>query len=178
MRPDELRCEYAVDPLGIDARRPRLSWQTPSEPRGYRQSAYRIVVAGSRAALDASGAPIWDSGKVGSEHSVNVAYAGRALGSGERCWWRVRTWDRQDRAGAWSEPAWFEMGLLEAEDWQGAWIAAPPGVSAPLLRTEVTLAAAPARARARVYLSGLGYYELRINGGSRASRCTASATWR
>ena len=162
MRPTELRCEYAVDPQGIDARRPRLSWQTPAEPCGYRQSAYQVVVAGSMAALRSGGELLWDSGRVASERSVNVPYAGRALGSGERCCWRVRTWDRQDRAGAWSEAAWFEMGLLEADDWQGAWIAAQRGVSAPLLRTEFTLAAAPARAR--VYLSGLGYYELRING--------------
>ena len=162
MRPNELRCEYAVDPLGIDARQPRLSWLTPAQPCGYRQSAYRIVAAGSRAALRARAELIWDSGKVASERSVNLPYAGRALGSGERCWWRVRTWDREDRAGTWSEAAWFEMGLLEADDWQGTWIAAQRGISAPLLRTEFTLGAAPARAR--LYLCGLGYYELRING--------------
>ena len=162
MRPNELRCEYAVDPLGIDARRPRLSWLTPAQPCGYLQSAYRIVVAGSSAALRAGAELIWDSGKVASERSVNVPYAGRALGSGERCWWRVRTWDPEDRAGAWSEAAWFEMGLLEADDWRGTWIAAQRGISAPLLRTELTLGAAPARAR--LYLCGLGYYELRING--------------
>ena len=162
MKPTELRCEYAVDPLGIDARPPRLSWQTPAEPRGYRQSAYRIVVAGSKAGLEAGGEPTWDSGKVASERSVNVPYAGRALASRERCCWRVRTWDREDRASAWSEPGWFEMGVLEAEDWHGTWIAAEQGISAPLLRTEFTLAAAAARAR--VYLSGLGYYELRVNG--------------
>ena len=162
MRPTELRCEYAVDPLGIDARRPRLSWQTPAEPCGYRQSAYQVVVAGSVAALRTGGELLWDSGRVASERSVNVPYAGRELGSGERCCWQVRTWDRVDRAGAWSEAAWFEMGLLAADDWQGAWIAAQRGISSPLLRTELTLAAAPARAR--VYLSGLGYYELRING--------------
>ena len=162
MRPTELRCEYAVDPLGIDARQPRLSWQTPAEPCGYRQSAYQVVVAGSVAALRTGGELLWDSGRVASERSVNVPYAGRELGSGERCCWQVRTWDRVDRAGAWSEAAWFEMGLLAADDWQGAWIAAQRGISSPLLRTEFTLAAAPARAR--VYLSGLGYYELRING--------------
>ena len=160
--PAELRCEYAVDPLGIDAREPRLSWQTPAEPCGYRQSAYQVVVGAGVAALRTGGELLWDSGKVASERSVNVPYAGRALASGERCCWRVRTWDREDRAGAWSEAAWFELGLLEADDWQGAWIAAERGISAPLLRTEFTLAAAPARAR--VYLSGLGYYELRING--------------
>ena len=119
-------------------------------------------MAGSSAALRAGAELIWDSGKVASERSVNVPYAGRALGSGERCWWRVRTWDPEDRAGAWSEAAWFEMGLLEVDDWRGTWIAAQRGISAPLLRTELTLGAAPARAR--LYLCGLGYYELRING--------------
>ena len=161
-RPGELRCEYAVDPLGVDARRPRLSWQTPVEPYGYRQSAYQVVVGASVAVLRIGGELLWDSGKVASERSVNVPYAGRALASGERCCWRVRTWDWEDHASAWSEAAWFELGLLEADDWRGDWIAAERGISAPLLRTEFTLAAAPTRAR--VYLSGLGYYELRING--------------
>ena len=70
--------------------------------------------------------------------------------------------------------AWFELGLLEADDWQGAWIAAERGISAPLLRTEFTLAAAPARAR--VYLSGLGYYELRINGAKVGRRVLDAAS--
>ena len=157
MTPTELRCEYTVDPLGIDAHHPRLSWLIDAEPRGCVQSAYQILVTGG-----AAGAVIWDSGKVASGRSVNVPYAGRALDSGERCGWRVRTWDRADRAGAYSEPGWFEMGLLEPGDWQGPWIAAERGISAPLLRTEFTLSGAPERAR--LYLSGLGYYELRING--------------
>ena len=77
MKPTELRCEYAVDPLGIGALPPRLCWQTPAEPRGCRQSAYRIAAAGSPEALEAGGELLWDSGKVASGRSVNVPYAGR-----------------------------------------------------------------------------------------------------
>ena len=91
-----------------------------------------------------------------------VAYGGAPLRGGQRYWWRVQTWDRDGRPGSDSPPATFEMALLEPEDWEAAWISAAAGVSAPLLRTETVLNDRPVRARC--YVSGLGYYELYING--------------
>ena len=158
----ELCCEYAVNPIGIDVPDPRFSWILAASRRGQVQSAYQILVASSAQALDRDAGDQWDSGMVASDASVNVPYAGAALGSGERCWWKVRVWDGQGSACAYSAGASFEMGLLQPEDWSGSWIQADGAIAAPLLRKEFTLAHS-VRA-ARVYLCGLGLYELSING--------------
>src|SRR5262249_16220904 len=77
-------------------------------------------------------------------------------------YWKLRIWDRNGRSSAYSSSSFFEMGLLSARDWQGQWIAAKRGISSPLLRREFSIDA-PVR-RARVYVSGLGYYGLSIHG--------------
>ena len=168
------KCEYQVDPLGLDEPAPRFSWRIQATDRsqsqsayravarGQSQSAYRVLVSSSRAGLDAGIGDRWDSGRVASETTNAVAYEGEPLRSGERCWWRVQTWDRDGRPGADSPPATFEMALLDPGDWDASWICAAAGVSAPLLRTETVLIDRPVRARC--YVSGLGYYELYING--------------
>ncbi len=162
LTPVELKCEYAGNPLGIHVPQPRFSWLLEADRRGQMQSAYQILVSASERAMASGQGDKWDSGKVGSERSVNVAYAGENLSSGETCCWKVRAWDADDRPGPWSESATFSMGLLEAGDWMGKWIAAPEEISAPLLRKEFTL---HEKVRtAKVYISGLGYYELHING--------------
>src|SRR2546421_13022352 len=102
----QLRCEYFVNPLGIDARQPRLSWQIDDSRRGARQTAYHIVVS-------SSDAPLWDSGKVDSDQSIHVEYQGPPLKSRQRCEWKVRMWDAEGQITAWSERASFEIGLLE-----------------------------------------------------------------
>ncbi len=121
--PAELSCEYAVNPLGIDVAQPRFSWVLQSSRRGQVQSAYQILVAGNQNKLRADIGDKWDSGKVDSDRSVNVAYRGKALGSGEASWWKVRVWDKDGKASTYSTPARFEMGLLRQRDWQGKWIA-------------------------------------------------------
>ena len=164
MTPSNPTCEYARNPVGIDTAQPRFSWIPQSGKRGQLQTAYQVLVASSPDKLAADTGDKWDSGKVKSDQTVNVPYAGESLGSAERCWWKVRVWDAEDRGGAWSEAATFEMGLLNEGDWQGKWIAADVGISSPLFRRELTLAG-PVR-RARAYICGLGYYELYVNGAS------------
>lgn len=121
--PVQLRCEYAINPLGIDVAQPRLSWGLDADRRGERQTAYQILVAGSRDKLDRDQGDLWDSGKVESDQSIHVAHAGKSLLSGARVHWKVRVWDRDDRMSAYSEPAWWEMGLLKPSDWVARWIA-------------------------------------------------------
>ncbi|HXK09895.1 MAG TPA: family 78 glycoside hydrolase catalytic domain [Vicinamibacteria bacterium] len=156
-----LRCEYKVDPLGIDAAQPRLSWQLRSDARDVVQSAYEVQVT-------RDGKLLWDTGRVTSSRSVLVPYGGPALESSRRYSWRVRVWDGSGRASAWSAPASWEMGLLSPEDWKARWIEAegsedkktsPP---APMLRGSFTLQGAVRSARA--YATSLGLYELEING--------------
>jgi len=157
----QLKCEYATNPLGIDVLRPRFSWQTASQRRGWLQSAYQILVATSSEKLKAGSADQWDSGRVSSDMCVGVPYSGPSLKSATEYYWKVRTWDEKARVRE-SSIATFEMGLLARSDWEGSWIAAKEKISAPLLRKEFTVAQQVARAR--VYISGVGYYELSING--------------
>src|ERR1039457_6186480 len=85
VRPQQLRCEYRVNPQGIDATEPRLSWVlVPVDPkaRALRQSAYRILVASSEAALRGNTGDLWDSGKTASTDSIHIVYRGRPLNSG------------------------------------------------------------------------------------------------
>ncbi|MFV3073496.1 family 78 glycoside hydrolase catalytic domain [Niveispirillum fermenti] len=118
--PQGLRVEYAVTPIGLDEQAPRLAWLSPVA----RQSAYRIRVAQDPAALE-TGPLAWDSGKVASGDNVHIPYAGHRLAAGTRYWWQVMVWDANGRPGAWSPPDWWEMGLLDADQWQAGWISGP-----------------------------------------------------
>jgi len=124
---DRLRCEYRTDPLGIDVVKPRLSWIIKSDRRGQRQTAYQVLVASTPQKLAADRGDLWDSGKVSSDETIHVAYAGKPLASRMRCHWKVRVWDAHGEPTAWSEPAIWSMGLLQPEDWQARWIAADTG---------------------------------------------------
>jgi alpha-L-rhamnosidase len=117
-----LRCESLVNPLGIDAKPPRLSWQLEASARGVKQSAYQILVASRASDLQAGRADLWDSGKVMSDASVLVPYAGWPLASHQACFWKVRVWDATGRVSAWSQPAHWSMGLLAPADWRAQWI--------------------------------------------------------
>ena len=119
---DHLRCEYLVNPEGIDVERPRLSWVLKSEQRGQTQSAYRVLVASSPEQLKQGRGDLWDSGKVASNQSKHLAYAGQTLRSQVQCYWKVMVWDFAGKPSAWSAPAYWSMGLLEAADWQADWI--------------------------------------------------------
>ena len=97
---DGLQCEYRANPLGLDAPQPRLSWLLESSERGQRQSAYQVLAATSPDLLSKGKADLWDSGKVPSGESVHVVYGGQPLRAGQRVYWKVRAWDRDDRPSA------------------------------------------------------------------------------
>jgi len=182
----ELRCEYRVEPLGVDVVKPRLSWIMESRQRGQMQSAYQIMVSDSEEKLKQNEGQLWDSGKVKSAQSQGlltesnqVVYKGQPLFSRMRCYWKVRVWDKDGKVSAWSKPAMWTVGLLESGDWRAKWIGydveqlssqnkgksdpnklfLPPP---PYLR-RAFLVGRPIK-RAVVYASALGLYELHING--------------
>jgi alpha-L-rhamnosidase len=159
-----LRCEYRDTPLGIDTPQPRLSWAIESDQRGERQTAYQILVASSPALLAKDAGDLWDSGKVTTDQSIQVAYAGKPLLSRQACVWKVTVWPAAGAAIT-SKPAAWSMGLLSPEDWQAKWIGSPTAAAvepAPMLRK--TFALEKTIQRATAYVSGLGYYELSVNG--------------
>ena len=182
LRPVGLKCEYRVDPLGIDERVPRLSWALESEGRAQVQSAYRILVARSEKDLESEEDLLWDSGRVESARSVSVEYEGEALRSGSRCVWKVRVWDEASAPSPYSRSAVFEMGLLERSDWKSDWISLGKGpdedfepptgdeyddlanglAPSPYLRKEFSLARSVRKAR--LYATARGVYELFVNG--------------
>jgi alpha-L-rhamnosidase len=155
-----LRVEYRANPLGVEAVRPRLGWIVASDDRGAAQAGYRALVASSEAGLSKDVGDLWDSGRVTSDQSVGVEYGGKALGSRTRCFWKVRVWDSKGEPSAWSAVGRWEMGLLAAEDWRAAWIAAD--VPGPLFRRSFTIARPFVAARA--YVCGVGCHELYVNG--------------
>lgn len=163
----KLRCEYKTDPIGIDVPRPRLSWQLSSSEKNVLQTSYEIRVAESEAAL-VKGKTFWTTGKQLSDESTHVEYAGPALVSGYTYYWQVRVGDNHGHISDWSKTATWEMGLLNPADWKAKWIT-PNLVEdekksnpSPILRTE--FAVKKKIARARLYASAMGLYEMELNG--------------
>jgi alpha-L-rhamnosidase len=164
----ELRCERVVDPLGVGEQNPVFSWVPVAAGGAETQTAYRVLVATDPSRLSEGTADLWDSGPVESDAVSGVAYGGPALSSRTRAWWSVQLWDRTGEAGPVSASASFEMGLLRADDWGATWIGGAVGEAAPLLRTEFSIDGEVRSARA--YVTGLGYYELRLNGAKVGDR--------
>ncbi len=159
--------------LGTDILKPRLSWKLQSTGRSIKQAAYELWVASSREKLLNNEADLWKSNKIFSDESVNVPYGGKPLSSYQRCYWRVKVWDNNGNVAI-SDPQLWTMGLLKPSDWQAKWIGLngfnksdqPDSVmtrlSARFLRKEFS--AAKKVVDATAYISGLGLYELYING--------------
>jgi alpha-L-rhamnosidase len=162
LNPHSLTCEYFTNPIGIDVPQPRLSWKSNAQVRGARQTAYQIIVT------DRADVVLWDSGKVASDASVHVPYAGPELKPGQRCHWRVHVWDEADAASEWSDTAFWEMGMLDSANWRADWITpdSDEDISqsqpAPMLRREFKVNGEVVSAR--LYATSLGLYECWLNG--------------
>jgi alpha-L-rhamnosidase len=124
--PIDLRCEHLINPLGIDDINPRLSWKLEStnpKKRNQYQTAYQIVAANSRSALEQKDFNLWNTGQIESDQSTLVPYNGKPLQSHLQCWWKVRVWDEDGNKSEWSQPVFWSMGLLNKKAWAGAkWI--------------------------------------------------------
>ncbi len=178
-----LKTEGRTNPTGIDAVQPRLSWQLAARPptaRGVTQTAYRVLVASSRAHLRRNQGDVWDSRHINSSAQVQALGIGANLEPESRYYWKVMVWDRNGRPSAWSAPASWYAGMLHASAWKAHWIAAgndgpplpparegvdlPERTPAPLPLFRRGFAIRKHVASALVAVSGLGQYELRING--------------
>ena len=161
-----LKTEYKKNPIGIDITIPRLSWQIVSKEKNVMQNAYRIQVATSLDNLE-NGNFVWDSGKIFSDKSVCIEYAGQKLKSSQRYFWHVCVWIDENNHQR-SEPAFWETALLDNDEWKAEWIhpLIEEDISkvcpCPLLRKEFNLG--KKIKTAKVYVTSLGLYELEING--------------
>lgn len=159
-----LTCEYRTNPLGIDMKKPRISWKITSSGRGTVQKAYQVHVSDREDFTSI----LWDSGIVHSQESLHIEYEGAELKDKTRYYYRVKIWDNKDRESAWSETAWWETAFLNEHSWRAQWITPaqdeidPLSEAAFLLRKEFNLQSRIVSAR--IYGTGLGLYELYVNG--------------
>jgi Alpha-L-rhamnosidase N-terminal domain./Bacterial alpha-L-rhamnosidase. len=167
----DLRCEYLKAPLGLDELHPRLTWRLESSERAVKQTAYEILVASELGKIDSP--DLWDSGKVTNSQTINIVYAGKPLTSRQRCFWKIKIWDKDGQPSEWSEPAKWTMGLLKPEDWKADYISFRDDSPIPKNPGPLTLppahqyrkqfsTAKPIR-RATIYATALGIYELNLN---------------
>jgi len=126
--PHGLTIERRENPCGIDSIAPRFGWKMAAEKGATNvvQSAYRVVVASSKDKLAHDEGDLWDSGKVASAQSIDVAYGGKPLATSRRYWWKVRMWDGTDVASDWSVPAEWTTGILPPDVWKAKWIGPAP----------------------------------------------------
>lgn len=181
--PENLQADSTIDPIGIDRQTPRLSWElraTVPGAYGLTQSSYRILVASSADELAKDHGSLWDSGRVPSSQRLYVPYGGLPLSSYQSCYWKVRVWDQAGKASAWSAPARWTIAILHPDEWRAHWIAAEPDgplqpqarenrgqwtdsmQPLPIFRKEFRVTR-PVK-NAIVVVSGLGQYELHLNG--------------
>lgn len=172
VRVKNLRCEMMKDPLGIDATEPRFSWQLESDQRNVTQTSYQIIVSSSGQKLNVNDGDVWNSGTVIGNSSLLVKYAGKPLQSSKKYFWKVKVVTNKGLAEG-NETAFFSTGLLRAADWKAKWIGYDKAsvwdsvtqwsrLSARYLRKEFVTASAIRSAT--VHISGLGLYELYMNG--------------
>ena len=155
---ENARCEYQVNPLGVDAARPRLTWAYYGDNPDCLGAEIRVTAAADPEFRSI----LWDSGWERSDlTAMDCALPERV--SGQRVWWTARTrLEGRPETEAVSEKCWFETGLLEPGDWHGDWIRADTDFDAPVLCRSFRLERLPQRARA--YVCGLGLFELVVNG--------------
>lgn len=180
--PTQLTCEYLKNPSVVDVSQPHLAWINIAEEgeRGQIQTAWQIKVASIKELLEKP--DLWDSKKVQGNPSNRVEYNGKILQSRQDCWWQVRVWDKNGEVSDWSEPAFWHMGLLNNSDWKASWIGVPwqgeetlskktnreTGLPielpppAPMFRKEFKVE--KEIKSAVIYVTGLGYFELYLNG--------------
>lgn len=173
LQPLELTCEYLKNPLGIDIALPRFGWTFNVAGRDQIQTAYEIIVSDNLKDIQQGNGSTWSTGKILSAQNIQVEYAGNALQSFTKYYWRVRTYDQQNEASEWSEVNSFETAMLQQSDWKAKWISDGSKNPErdedyfkedrmPLFRKE--FAAGKKITAARLYISGVGYYEAYLNG--------------
>lgn len=194
----KLLCEYTSQANQVQSAHPRFSWIIESSERGQKQTAYQILVSASQEKLEQNIGELWDSGKQNSAETAHIRYAGDPLQSNSRYFWKVKVWDQNQKMVT-SAPSAFHTALLDSGDWIAQWIGTGP-VQEPrspagffkhvkeeaaladtvthngrsdLLRHEFTCA--EKIENARVYVTGLGYYELYLNGQKIGDRVLAPA---
>ena len=189
--PFDLRCEYLINPIEIDTPIPRFSWLLEHQSRNQNQSAFQIIVSSNLDKILSEIGDLWDSRKVTSDNHINISYNGKTLKSSEIYYWRVKWWDKNDSESNFSKISNFGTALLNDSDWIANWISKKEFINETTRRKLQYKSGEPdfmgrlmeddlkevhaiyfrkefnikkSIKTAKLYICGLGYYELRING--------------
>lgn len=167
-----LTCENTEYPMCVDAAAPLFGWQCTSDIWGDWQTVYLMMVSDNKEDRETDKGNVWNSGLIKSDRSDNIVYKKKKLHSATRYYWKVCIWNSKGESSAWSEIACFETGLLNEKDWKALWVGddfASPAKEdfyeddpAPVLRK--TCRVEKAIVPAKLCITGLGYYEVPING--------------
>lgn len=173
----DLQCEYQSEPLGVDTETPRFSWKLSdkADVREQRQTAYRLLVASSPALLEQGKGDVWDSGTVASGQSALIAYRGEKLASDRMYYWKVRAFDKDNQATAWSPAASFSTGLLAPSDWKSSWIRHPDAPAEQHIWFRKSFTLEHPTESAFLHIASMGYHELYVNGKKADDRVLAPA---
>ncbi len=154
-----LTVESLSNPVGLGVAKPRFGWQLVSPQRNVFQTAYEILVREGKT-------PVWTTGRVASDTSVFVPYAGAPLVSGRAYAWQVRVWDNQGHVSPWAT-GWFQTALLHPSDWTASWIGS--GLPADTVNGVVPMfrksfSTTKKIQSATLSITARGLYEAQING--------------
>lgn len=169
MQITNMMTQYLNNPIGIEEKRPLLSYTLASDEQNQSQSSFRILVASTKELLHKNFGDLWDSGKVAKTHNYAIEYEGVTLASRQEAFWKVKIWDKNDVESEWSSMASWEMGFLEEEDWKAAWIGRGDAAdydksAAPDLAFDFNVTDYNHIVKARAYISGLGLFQASLNG--------------
>lgn len=198
IEPENLTCEFQQNPPAIATLTPRFGWQLRSDVKGDKQTGYQLMVT-------LNGTVVWDSGKVKSDQSQLIGYKGKALVPGQLYDWSVKIWDINGKATQ-SSSAYFQtapdlsssearwIGAITRErsnlpvgrrDFHGPSFKKPENKVVfdaidPLALKSINLRKnvnidRPVE-RAVVYVSGLGHYQLSVN-GKKVSKDIFTPVW-
>lgn len=157
---ENMRCEYASEPLTIASPTIRLTWSYGSaKAKSLEQSAVEIRIADSKRNLSRT-----ESIRIATDKPF-VELSTEKLHSHSRYCWQVNIYDTKGRCVAKSDVAWFATAYLAGDEWQAKWITDSHHRDhrpAPMFRREFK--AAEGVERAYLYISAAGYYDAKING--------------
>ncbi len=162
--PIDLQCENLIDPLGIDAPAPRVSWRLKDKRAGAIQSGYQIFISTDSSQVLNGKGTVWQTGKITSSKQ-RVNYAGKPLTPFTKYYWTVRVWDKDSKPSSLAKVASFETGMMDMKNWKGSWISDASDIHlkpAPYFRRAFTVNKKIKSARAYIAVAGL--YELSVNG--------------
>jgi alpha-L-rhamnosidase len=162
----QLKLDEMSNPLGFENLKPNFSWEIKPNGKSTKQTAYQIIVSSTEDNLKKDLGDIWNSNKTKGTASTKIEFKGKVLESRKKYFWKVKIWNEKAKPSTWSETGNWEMGLLNMTDWTATWIGklGTEGKPAKAIDLQKEFNLAKRAIKARVYVTGMGAYNIIFNG--------------